>query len=66
MITTDEEREVGCVASSAVIFVEVTYGSELLRYGHGVEVVGVTDCLSLSACVGKFHWERSRPGNRLQ
>ncbi len=51
VITTHEESEVGRMTSSAVVFVEVTYGTKLLRYGHGVEVVGVTDCLRLSTCV---------------
>jgi len=55
MVTTDEEGEIGCFASPAIVFVEVTYGSELLRHGHGVEVVGVANCLSLSACVGTFN-----------
>lgn len=51
MVATDKEGEVGCFASSAVIFVEITYGSKLLRYGHGIEIVGVADCLSLSGRV---------------
>ncbi len=50
VIPTHEESEVRRIASSAVIFVEVTYGTKLLRYGHGVEVVGVTDCLNPSTC----------------
>lgn len=48
MITAYEECEVGCFTGSTIVFVEIAYGSKLLGDGHGVEVVGVADCLSLS------------------
>ena len=48
MVTANKDSGVGRFAGSAVVFVEVTYGAELLRDRHAIEIVGVPDCLCLS------------------
>lgn len=48
MVTANEDSGVGRFAGSAVVFVEVAYGAELLRNRHAIEIVGVPDCLCLS------------------
>ena len=48
MVTANKDSGVRRFAGSAVVFVEVAYGAELLRNRHAIEIVGVPDCLCLS------------------
>ena len=48
MVTADKDSKVRRFTGSAVVFVEVAYGTELLGNRHAVEIVGVANCLCLS------------------
>ena len=52
MIAPDKEGKIGCETGTTVVLVEVAYGSVFLRHGHAIEIVAVTDCLSLSNKLG--------------
>lgn len=47
MVTANKDCSVRRFAGSTVVLVEVAYGAELLRDRHGIEIVGVPDCLCL-------------------
>lgn len=47
MIAANEEGKVGCNAGTAVVLVEIANSSIFLGYGHAIEVVAISDCLSL-------------------
>lgn len=48
MVTANKDSKVGRFTGSAVVFMEVAYGTELLGNRHAVEIVGVTNCLCSS------------------
>lgn len=59
MISANEEGEIGCFANPAVVPMEITYLAEFLRDGHGVEIVGVPDCLSLLGLYKTFFMDET-------
>lgn len=48
MIASNEKRQVRSDSSATIIFMEVAYFAILRWHRHGVEIVRVPDCLSLS------------------
>ncbi len=48
MVTANKDSGVRRFTGSAIVFVEVAYGTELLGNRHAVEIVGVANCLCLS------------------
>ena len=48
MIPAHKKRQVRCGSFAAVIFVEVANRAIFGGHGHGIQVVGVADCLMIS------------------
>ena len=51
MVTANKDSKVRRFTGSAVVFVEVAYGTELLGNRHAIEIVGVANCLCSSTIV---------------
>ena len=51
MVTANKDSNVRRFTGSAVVFMEVAYGTELLGNRHAVEIVGVANCLCSSIFV---------------
>ena len=66
MIAPDKEGKIGCETGTTVIFVEVAYSSVFLRYGHAIEIVAITDCLSLSNISRSKACREGEPGSHHQ